>query len=246
MKKILLLITGVLFIIKIFSQGYASDFTMSDTHGNTYNLYDELDQGKVVVLNFFYTTCPSCQHGVPTLDSIWQSYGATGNSVWVWGIEGVIGPTSATNAEVDTFCATYGATYPCFSTDFNDDTILYIYGIYATPQYYVICPDHKMIHVPIDSVGDYIPVCFHISTSKSESFSNSKLNILLSDDYIIVKSDLKPCIIDIYDLYGRKIFQKIIKESDLKIQKSLLGKGIFIIRQTFENGTVNNKKFFIE
>ena len=38
----------------------APDFTVTDTHGEEHNLYSYLENGKVVVLDFFYTTCTPC------------------------------------------------------------------------------------------------------------------------------------------------------------------------------------------
>lgn len=246
--KFLLTILSIIIFFSAYSQVNAPDFTMTDTQGNTFNLYDECDLGKTIVLNFFYTTCPSCQHGVPTLDSIWNSYGSSGDSVWVWGIEGVIGPTSATNAEIDTFKATYGATYPCFSTDFNDDTILYIYGIYATPQYYVVCPDHQMHHIPIDSIGEYINVCFHITNiTKLKSEANNIFVQQTGDALIINSSPDNPTRIEIYNLYGEKLYQENSKErNSCTIEKTILGHGIVIIKQTSISGESHSQKIFIE
>ena len=44
----------------------APDFTATDTHGETHTLYDYLEDGKIVVLDFFYTTCGPCQFYTPT------------------------------------------------------------------------------------------------------------------------------------------------------------------------------------
>ena len=246
--KLSLTIISIFLFHFTYSQTFAPDFTMTDTQGNTYHLYNECDQGKTVVLNFFYTTCPSCQHGVPTLDSIWQSYGATGDSVWVWGIEGVIGPTSATNAELDTFRATYGATYPCFSTDFNDDTILYIYGIYGTPQYYVVCPDHQMHHIPIDSIGDYISVCFHITDIRQFQKKHHNLKIRQTGQAVIIDNHYgETGIISIYDLFGKKLYQlNCIGKDSYYIEKSFIGKGIKIVNYTLLSGASVSQKILVE
>ena len=55
MKKIFLLLT-VFVSANLFSQVIAPNFGESDIYGNEYYLYDELDLGKPVILNFFGTS----------------------------------------------------------------------------------------------------------------------------------------------------------------------------------------------
>lgn len=62
MKKILrfsLVILAVMTINTSFSQTnltQAVDFTATDTDGNTWTLFEELAEGKYVLIDFFFTT----------------------------------------------------------------------------------------------------------------------------------------------------------------------------------------------
>ena len=59
MKKILFLVLGTLFALSIYAQTMldtAVNFTIKDTHGNLYELFDILDGGQMVVIDFFSTT----------------------------------------------------------------------------------------------------------------------------------------------------------------------------------------------
>jgi len=38
----------------------APDFTLTDINGNTHHLYEYLDQGKTVFIDFWATHCPYC------------------------------------------------------------------------------------------------------------------------------------------------------------------------------------------
>ncbi len=52
----------------------APDFTVTDSDGNTHNLYaDYVNQGKVVVLEIFFTTCPPCATHAPHWQTLYDN-----------------------------------------------------------------------------------------------------------------------------------------------------------------------------
>lgn len=59
MKKLLFLVLGSLFALTISAQTMldtALNFSVKDTYGEIYELYPILDEGKMVVIDFFSTT----------------------------------------------------------------------------------------------------------------------------------------------------------------------------------------------
>lgn len=59
MKKLLFLVLGSLFALSISAQTMldtALNFSVKDTYGEIYELYPILDEGKMVVIDFFSTT----------------------------------------------------------------------------------------------------------------------------------------------------------------------------------------------
>lgn len=54
----------------------APDFQATDLNGNTVNLSDY--RGQVVLLNFWYTTCPPCRIEMPDLEAAYQEYNDQG------------------------------------------------------------------------------------------------------------------------------------------------------------------------
>lgn len=59
MKKLLFLVLGSLFALSISAQTMldtAINFSVKDTYGEIYELYPILDEGKMVVIDFFSTT----------------------------------------------------------------------------------------------------------------------------------------------------------------------------------------------
>lgn len=58
-----------------------ADFTVTDTHGNTHNLYTYTAQGKHVILDFFFDTCGPCQATSQYFSQLYQTYGCNGGDI---------------------------------------------------------------------------------------------------------------------------------------------------------------------
>lgn len=59
MKKVLTFLMAFVFSAALYAQTNlttAVDFTVTDTQGNVHNLFSYLNEGKFVVLDFFFTT----------------------------------------------------------------------------------------------------------------------------------------------------------------------------------------------
>ena len=144
MKKILTL----LFIIStlltnaqtglLSGAGYAPDITVTDINGNTHNLYNYLDSGKVVVLELMSVTCGHCQSHAAGTENSYQTNGPSGTNVARFlGLE----VNAATDsAAVANFASTYGVTFPIAN---NISPTAINYQLYYTPGYYVIYPDRS-------------------------------------------------------------------------------------------------------
>ncbi|HQW07344.1 MAG TPA: T9SS type A sorting domain-containing protein [Flavobacteriales bacterium] len=52
-----------------------ADFTITDTHGETYNLYALTAAGKHVILDFFFYGCGPCQINAPAYSQLHETYG---------------------------------------------------------------------------------------------------------------------------------------------------------------------------
>ena len=106
MKKLLFVMVGLLITFTINAQTLldtAVNFTVKDSYGNTLILYDILDEGKIVVIDFFSTTWGTCQAYAPDLQAAYEEFGCNDGNVFFMGID-----KGNTNEDVIYFDETYG------------------------------------------------------------------------------------------------------------------------------------------
>ena len=112
----------------------APDFTATDVHGHTHHLYEYLEQGKVVVLDFFFTTCGPCQFYSPQVNLAYEKYGCNTADVLFIAID-----YGDTDAMVEAYDATFNIKYPSISgVEGGGNAIVSSYGVIGFPTFYVI------------------------------------------------------------------------------------------------------------
>lgn len=130
-----------------------SDFTVTDTDGNTITLYDITASGKWVLLDFFFDTCPPCQTTTPFFNEIHDKYGCNDGDLFCISMNN----GTDTDAEVDAFEATYGGSFhhaPAVSADGGGGAVTTDFGVGAFPTYCLIGPDNKMVQNDIWPIND--------------------------------------------------------------------------------------------
>lgn len=123
----------------------APDFTITDSHGATHQLYaDYLDQGKTVLLEIFYTTCPPCNSIAPLMEPFYQEWGAGAYDVEF--IE-LSDKSFDTDELVNAYQEMYNETFIAAGNDGGSVAAAAPYksGLYGpwfgTPTFIVIAPD---------------------------------------------------------------------------------------------------------
>ena len=187
----------------------AVDFTVTDVHGNTHNLFSYLDEGKHVIVDFFFTTCGPCIASVPTMNQAYTDYGCNTGEVFFISIDN--GDSDATVLQYET---DYGGLFPSVSgIDGGGNLVVSNYGIGAYPTVILIAPDRSILE------QDIFPVS-NITTA----LPNAGLNIAVCDTgstttitKIVIEKEIKEN--RIFDVLGR---QRNVPFSDLP-------KGVYII-----------------
>ena len=122
----------------------APDFTATDINGDEWNLYDLLDEGNTVILDFYATWCGPCWNYKETgiLEDLWNTFGPEGTGdLYVFALES---DDATTNADLHgtgpntTGDWVTGTPFPMFD---NMSNVFDLYGNTYYPTIYTICPD---------------------------------------------------------------------------------------------------------
>jgi len=200
MKKVLLFAFVAVFTINnAFSQlpdgSVAPDFTLTDLNGTTHNLYNLLDDGYTVFLDFSAVWCPPCwsYHTSGTLEDLYENHGPSGypgvspntsDDVMVFMIEGDGNTTqnlagTGGNTQGDWIT---GTLYPIICTDgtVNNTQVSSDYQIGYWPTIYMVCPNRIVTEVgqsssPYNSISSCPPPASYDNDASTFDYSGETL-----------------------------------------------------------------------
>lgn len=163
MKKITILLAAILITLGLKAQTsltQAVDFTATDCHGTEVNLFDILDGGQYVLIDFFYTTCGPCNQAAPKIVEAYSRLGCNMHDVFFMEIS-----TSDPDVNCQNWCANYGVEFPTISSVAGGSGICQSYGVTAYPTVILIAPNHEILiqdlfpittaQTIVSALGDY-------------------------------------------------------------------------------------------
>ncbi len=264
MKKITLLFLMALATITTSAQTpltTAVDFTATDVEGHEHNLFQVLDSGQYVLIDFFFTTCGPCQDAAPKINEAYLYFGCNNFDVMFWAID-----TGDDDAACIAFDETFGVEYPTISgVEGGGTAICNTYQIGAYPTVILIAPDHSIVVQdiwPIPSAQTIIDELEGYGITQNDCYvgvdnidntaqkitlypnpANSELNI----ETIDTKNKIVK--IQVIDIMGKVVstIENIQTSNNNKVTISLnrLEKGLYFINLTFENQKTVTEKLNI-
>jgi thiol-disulfide isomerase/thioredoxin len=204
MKKILVLaIFSLVFTQNVLSQlpneTIAPNFTGIDIYGNSYTLYELLDQGRTVILNFSTSWCVPCWlfQESQSLKETWNQFGPLGtNEIFVLFVE--VDPNNnlacLNGDSINCIGATQGnwvtgIPYPII----DDANLAYLYEISFLPTIYAICPNRKIYETKQKSPEEYLAYAQNCTMPIGNNNANIiKFNSGVYSDYFCGNTEIYP------------------------------------------------------
>lgn len=148
MKKIVLVLAFFALSTQIKAQtnlSTAVDFNVVTVHGDSVKLFEILDNGQYVLIDFFFTTCGPCIASIPDLNTLFNDYGCNSGDVFMVSID-----DGDTDAQVIGYENQYGSELPAVSgVEGGGTQINTTYGITAYPTIILIAPNRQIIEQDI-------------------------------------------------------------------------------------------------
>jgi thiol-disulfide isomerase/thioredoxin len=253
MKKLLSIVAGsILATASIQAQTtltQAVDFTVTDVDGHQHNLFNILQGGQYVCIDFFFTTCPPCQATVPYFKQTYQNYGCNTQDVFFISVD--VGDSDADCIAYENTYLGGPAGFPVVSgTDGGGDAVCSAYGIGAYPTYILIAPNQSIVEQdmwPISSAASFDPYmsshqltyqpCLTSIAEPSYSSTNT-LNVFPNPaaDQLTVTSNEAMVTINVMDASGRIVFtqQPADQTKQLTIDVSEYAAGMYTVEVVAE------------
>ena len=117
----------------------AIDFTATDCYGTEIHLFDILDGGQAVLIDFFIDSDP-CQQTMPQIVESYYAMGCNQHEVFYIEIS-----DRDSDAVCQTWCQNYGVEYPTIGGPAGGNVICSTYQIYAFPTVILIMPNRQIV-----------------------------------------------------------------------------------------------------
>ena len=245
MKKIFTLFLCVGLALNLSAQcplTTAVDFTATDCHGTQVNLFDILDGGQYVLIDFFFTTCGPCQSATPSVADAYTALGCNTGDVFFMEIS----PSDA-DAALLTWANTYGIEYPTIGTT-GGNGICSTYGIEAYPTVILIAPD-RSIKIqdlwPISSASAVISQltpygiqemeCGNVGISEN-STTHFSISPNPASTQLTITGQLNQ--VEIYNMMGQQVWSENVNAEKVVVPTNQFDNGIYFVRV---NGEMSQK-----
>ena len=241
MKKIYILLAFLLFGAGLRAQQTnlteAVDFTVTDCHGQTYNLFEILDRGQAVFIDFFFYTCNQCQVISPYITGSYTQMGCNMHDVFYIEIS-----YTDSDAVCQQWANQYGVEFPTVGREGGGNEVFDLYGIIGCPTLVLIMPDRS---IAIQGLLDLYPFSAQDVVNAMQQHGlqphdcnttdideNSETLTLFpnpANESVTLQGD-NLGEVSLYNVVGQKVDTFIAEESELIIPTAKYQEGIYFVR----------------
>jgi thiol-disulfide isomerase/thioredoxin len=225
----------------------AVDFTITDLEGNSHNLFDYLDAGQYVCIDFYAYWCGPCQATAPEFTNVYHQYGCNDGEVTFLSIEYEGSDAQAHDFEV----AWAGDNPPPTASGIEGlgGAVHSSYGIGAFPTYILINPGGQIVEQdiwPMDaSILDDVLQSYNLSyMSCTNSVEESVLEFAVypvpATDFVNVELADTGASIELINILGATVITTVATEYRTQLDVSALEVGSYFVRIT-EQGAVRTQ-----
>ena len=185
MKKITTLILALVIGFGLKAQcplSQAVDFTATDCHGTEVHLFDILDRGQYVLIDFFFVNCGPCQQATPKVVESYYAMGCNMHDVFYMEIS-----DRDSDAACQNWVSNYGVEYPTIGGPAGGSGICSTYGIPAFPTVILIAPDRSILINDLWPINNAQTV---ISQLEAQGLQQHDCNAATYDPQVTITIDL--------------------------------------------------------
>ncbi len=208
----------------------AEDFSGKTTEGETIELFKLLDEGKLVVIDFFSTSCGPCGDYAADIQASYEDFGSNSGNVYFLGVS-----WGDDNAGVIYYDSVHGITYPSISGfEGGGNQINNLYNIIAYPTVILIDPDRNVLNQHIweptrENINEEVLAAGGVIlrteeyTIEEKSFSVFPNPASEQFEIKFSKTPEESFHVAVYDILGNEVHKFFVKKLDIdqKINVSL-------------------------
>jgi len=229
----------------------AVDFTVTDVNGVVYNLFDILNGGQHVCIDFFFDTCPPCQATSPYFKQTYTNFGCNSEDIFFIAID--VGDTDAEVIAYENSILGGAPGYPSVSgLGGGGNAVCSTYGISAYPTYILIRPDQAIIEQdmwPIGNAGDFAtffaanglnPIPCTVGINEQDQPISVSVYPNPATDFLTVNSKDQVQDFRVYNLLGAEVLTgrfSNMKNASNQVDISTLPSGVYVLELVSETGS---------
>jgi thiol-disulfide isomerase/thioredoxin len=217
----------------------AVDFTVTDLGGNDHNLFEYLDAGQYVCIDFFAYWCGPCQTTAPEFNVVYHDYGCNAGEVTFLSIE-----YEGTDALTHDFETSFAGAEPppaASGADGGGAAVHAAYGIAAFPTYILIDPTGAIVE------QDIWPMDAQILSGVLDSYNIAMLDCTVdvndvddalrftafpvpANDMLQVVLPVGGAQVELLNLLGQRVLQMSTDDQNLTLDVAELPVGSYVLR----------------